>query len=39
MLAIVRAVESSRGRESGDLLILHEPTVFLPKQEAGLLFS
>ena len=41
MLAIVRAVESLGGKESrdGDLLILDEPTVFLPEQEVGLLFS
>ncbi len=42
MLAIVRAVESlGDGTTSGgaNLLVLDEPTVFLPKQEVGQLFS
>jgi ribose transport system ATP-binding protein len=41
MLAIVRAVETLRRDRSdqANLLILDEPTVFLPKDEIGLLFS
>ncbi len=41
MLAIVRAVDSlrSKGSEDRNLLILDEPTVFLPKEEVGMLFS
>ncbi len=41
MLAIIRAVESLRsaGPAESSLLILDEPTVFLPKHEVGVLFS
>jgi ribose transport system ATP-binding protein len=45
MLAIVRAVESIRGGVDGagndgpSMLVLDEPTVFLPRQEVGQLFS
>ncbi|GAY07537.1 sugar ABC transporter ATP-binding protein [Pseudonocardia sp. N23] len=45
MLAIVRAVESIRdgaaasGDAGANMLVLDEPTVFLPKQEVGQLFS
>ncbi|AEA26325.1 MULTISPECIES: sugar ABC transporter ATP-binding protein [Pseudonocardia] len=45
MLAIVRAVESIRagaaaeGEAGANMLVLDEPTVFLPKQEVGQLFS
>jgi ribose transport system ATP-binding protein len=41
MLAIVRAVESMRDDDSpgANLLVLDEPTVFLPKQEVGQLFT
>ncbi len=42
MLAIVRAVESLRtetGSQQRHLLILDEPTIFLPKHEVSLLFA
>nr|WP_296773432.1 sugar ABC transporter ATP-binding protein [Rhodococcus sp. (in: high G+C Gram-positive bacteria)] len=43
MLAIVRAVEGIRDRAAdgygATLLVLDEPTVFLPRQEVGQLFS
>jgi len=46
ILAIIRAIEGLRERDSGEesasrpkLLVLDEPTVFLPKQEVNALFD